>query len=80
VLRHARALYEGARLDVHHVAKVKCVGSRSVKMFDPRPGEQQRFKVPDPGRRELKKFSVSEAELPLSCPNRLGFICCKGGI
>jgi hypothetical protein len=49
-------------------------------MFDPRPGEQQRFKVPDPGRRELKKFSVSEAELPLSCPNRLGFICCKGGI
>jgi len=46
VLGHARALYEGARLDVHHVAKVKCVGSQSVKVFDPRPGEQQRFKLP----------------------------------
>jgi hypothetical protein len=46
VLGHARALYEGARLDVHHVAKVKCVGSKRVKVFDPRPGEQQRFKLP----------------------------------
>ena len=43
---HARALYEGARLDVHHVAKAKCVGSKSVMVFDPRPGEQQRFKLP----------------------------------
>ena len=44
---HARALYEGARLDVHHVAKAKCVGSKSVMVFDPRPGEQQRFKLPE---------------------------------
>jgi hypothetical protein len=47
VLEHARALYEDARLDVHHVAKVKCAGSKSVKVFDPRPGEQQRFKLPE---------------------------------
>jgi len=47
VLHHARALYEGARLDVHHVAKVKCAGSKSVKVFDPRPGEPQRFRLPE---------------------------------
>lgn len=47
VLGHAQALYEGARLGVHHVAKVECVGSGSVKVFDPRPGESQRFKLPD---------------------------------
>jgi hypothetical protein len=46
VFEHARALYEGARLDVHHVAKVKCVGSESVKEFDPRPSERQSFKLP----------------------------------
>ena len=40
-------LYEGARLGVHYVDKVECVGSRSVKRFDPRPGERQRFKLPD---------------------------------
>lgn len=43
---HARALYEGARLDVHHVAKERCAGSKTVKVFDPCPGEQQRFKLP----------------------------------
>jgi hypothetical protein len=47
VLRHAQALYEGARLDVHRVSKVKCAGSKSVKVFDPRPGEQQRFRLPN---------------------------------
>jgi hypothetical protein len=47
VLAHARALYEGARLGIHYVDKVECVGSRSVKSFDPRPGERQRFKLPD---------------------------------
>lgn len=47
VFGHARALYEGARLHVHHVAKVKCVGSKSVKVFDPRPGEPQSFKLPE---------------------------------
>lgn len=46
VLEHAQTLYEGASLDVHHVAKVKCVGSKTVKVFDPRPGEPQRFKLP----------------------------------
>lgn len=43
---HARSLYEDARLDVHHVAKVRCVGSKSVKAFDPHPGEQKRFRLP----------------------------------
>ena len=47
VLGHAQALYEGARLDVHHVAKIRCAGSKSVKVFDPHPGEQQRFKLPE---------------------------------
>lgn len=47
VLGHARALYEGARLDVHHIANIRCVGSKSVKVFDPHPGEQQHFKLPD---------------------------------
>lgn len=47
VLGHARALYEGARLDVHHVARVKCAGSKSPKVFHPHPGEPQRFKLPD---------------------------------
>jgi hypothetical protein len=47
VLTHARALYEGSRLGVHYVDKVECVGSRSVNKFDPRPGEQQRFKLPE---------------------------------
>ena len=46
-LGHAQALYEGARLSVHHVAKVECVGSGSVKVFDPRPGERSRFKLPN---------------------------------
>jgi hypothetical protein len=52
VFEHARALYEGAQLDVHHVAKVKCVGSESVKEFDPRPGERQSFKLPQSQLRE----------------------------
>jgi hypothetical protein len=46
VLGHAQALYDGARLDVHHVATVRCAGSKSVKVFDPHPDEQQRFKLP----------------------------------
>jgi hypothetical protein len=52
VLGHAQALYEGARLGVHHVAKVECVGSRSMKVFDPRPEERQRFKLPESLRRD----------------------------
>jgi hypothetical protein len=43
---HARDLYEGSRLSVHYATKAKCVGSGSVKLFDPRPGERQRFKLP----------------------------------
>jgi hypothetical protein len=31
---------------VHYAAKVKCVGSGSQKRFDPRPNEQQHFKLP----------------------------------
>jgi hypothetical protein len=44
---HARVLYEGARLGVHHISEVECVGSKAMKYFDPRPGERQRFKLPD---------------------------------
>jgi hypothetical protein len=47
VLGHARALYDGARLDVHRIAKAECVGSGRVKVFDPRPGELQHFKLPE---------------------------------
>jgi hypothetical protein len=47
VLDHARILYEGARLDVHHVSQGECVGSKTMKFFDPRPDEQQRFKLPE---------------------------------
>jgi hypothetical protein len=43
---HARALYEGSRFSVHYAAEVKCVGSDSPKLFDPRPGERQHFKLP----------------------------------
>lgn len=46
VFAHARALYEGARFSVHHAAKIKCVASGSPRLFDPRPGEHQRFKLP----------------------------------
>jgi hypothetical protein len=43
---HARALNEGSRFSVHYAAEVKCVGSDSPKLFDPRPGERQHFKLP----------------------------------
>jgi hypothetical protein len=46
VFGHARTLYEGSRLRVHYTAKMKCVGSGSLKMFDPHPNEPQRFKLP----------------------------------
>ena len=47
VVTHARSLYEGCRLCVHFVARVKCLGSDTVMTFDPRPDEHQRFKLPD---------------------------------
>jgi hypothetical protein len=47
VFAHARTLYEGSRFRVHYTAKIKCVGSGAQKMFDPRPNEPQRFKLPD---------------------------------
>ncbi len=47
VLAHARELYEGSRLSVHYATKFKCVGSGSRKLFDPRPNERQRFKLPN---------------------------------
>ncbi len=46
VYTHARELYEGSRFSVHYAAKFKCVGSGSRKLFDPRPNESQRFKLP----------------------------------
>ena len=47
VFAHARTLYEGSRLHVHYTAKVRCVGSGAPTVFDPRPNEHQRFKLPD---------------------------------
>ena len=47
VFTHARALYDGARFSAHYAAAtVKCVGSDSPKLFDPRPSEHERFKLP----------------------------------
>jgi len=47
VYAHAHELYEGSRFAVHYTAKMKCVGSGSVKLFNPRPNEHQRFKLPN---------------------------------
>lgn len=47
VFGHAAALYDGGRFEVHYVLRAECVGSGAVKVFDPRPGEHQRFKLPE---------------------------------
>ncbi len=47
VFAHARKLYQGSRFSVHYAANFKCVGSGSRKLFDPRPNEHQRFKLPN---------------------------------
>jgi hypothetical protein len=47
VFGHARTLYEGSRLRVHYTANMRCGGSGALKVFDPRPNEPQRFKLPD---------------------------------
>lgn len=52
VLAHARGLYEGCRLCVHYVAKIKCLGSDALMIFDPRPNEHERFKLPNSLREE----------------------------
>jgi hypothetical protein len=46
VLDHARGLYVGCRLCVHYVAKIKCLGSGTLMIFDPRPNEHEQFKLP----------------------------------
>ena len=46
VFGHARDLYEGSRFSVHYATKAKCGGSGRAKLFDPRPGEWRRFKLP----------------------------------
>jgi hypothetical protein len=46
VFAHARALYEESRFSVHYATKVRCAGSGSQKLFDPRPNERQHFKLP----------------------------------
>jgi hypothetical protein len=47
VFSHARGLYEGCQLCKHSVGKIKCLGSGALMIFDPRPNERQRFKLPD---------------------------------
>jgi hypothetical protein len=42
-----RGLYEGCRLCKHYVGKLKCLGSGALMIFDPRPKEHQRFKLPN---------------------------------
>jgi len=44
---HARGLYDGCRLCLHYAAKIKCLGSGMLMIFEPRPNEHQRFKLPD---------------------------------
>jgi hypothetical protein len=46
VFGHARGLYEGSRFDVHYTAKMRCGGSDAPTTFNPRPNENQRFKLP----------------------------------
>jgi hypothetical protein len=31
---------------MHYAANMRCVGSNSQKLFNPRPNEHQRFKLP----------------------------------
>jgi hypothetical protein len=47
VFGHARGLYEGCSLCKHYVGRIKCLGSGALMLFDPRPSEHQRFKLPD---------------------------------
>ena len=44
---HARSLYDGSRFYAHSVAEMEGPGSRTLAVFDPRPNERQRFKLPD---------------------------------
>ena len=46
VFAHARALFEGSRFSVHNAAENRCIGSGSQMQFDPRPNEDQHFKLP----------------------------------
>ncbi len=46
VFAHARELYEGSRIAAHYVTEFKCVGSGRRRLFDPRPNEPHRFKLP----------------------------------
>jgi len=46
VFAHARRLFDGSRLCVHYAAKTRCPGSGTLIIFDPRPGEHLRFKLP----------------------------------
>jgi hypothetical protein len=47
VFAHARGLYEGCRIRVHYVSRIRCLGSGAHMIFDPRPNEHQRFKLPE---------------------------------
>jgi hypothetical protein len=64
LLAHARScsltLYEGARYCVHYTAKIKCLGSGTLAKFDPRPNENQHFKLPK--FLELEGWSTSSSE------------------
>ena len=43
---YSRTLYEGSRYSAHYMAKIKCLGSGMLAKFDPRPNENQHFKLP----------------------------------
>ncbi len=47
MFEHARGLYEGCRIRVHYVARIKCDGSGAMMVFDPHPNEHQHFKLPE---------------------------------
>jgi hypothetical protein len=43
---YSRKLYEGSRYCVHYTVTMRCVGSGAPVKFDPRPNENQRFRLP----------------------------------
>lgn len=44
---YSRRLYEGAHYRAHYTTTIKCVGSGAPVKFDPRPNENERFKLPN---------------------------------
>jgi hypothetical protein len=72
VLAHARGLYEGCRLCVHYVAKIKCLDSGAVMIFDPRPNEHERFKLLSWTCKQLSRVAAVGSSFPSKLGPRFG--------